>query len=115
MINASKKHKVIKVFGKRTSIRMEVCIWEALQTIAKREQCSTNELISLIYRSKNQKISLSSALRAFAVHYFQEASTEQGHENANHGAYFHAIARDMYLRKRQEAIDFNLHSTMEKY
>jgi predicted DNA-binding ribbon-helix-helix protein len=115
MIKSVKKHRTVNIFGKRTSVRMETQIWDALKIIAKREHCTINELVSLIYRQKTEESSLSSALRVFAVNYFLESSTDQGHKSAGHGTYFHSIGKDIYLRKRQESIDFNLHSEEEKY
>ena len=58
-------HNIV-VAGRRTSIRIEPAIWEALKSIARQQGVSVHELVSDIDRARPAS-SLSSAIRAFVV------------------------------------------------
>jgi predicted DNA-binding ribbon-helix-helix protein len=75
----------ITVFGRRTSVRLEPEMWEALREIAKREKCTIHDICTLIYVRKNENTSLTAAIRVFIMLYFRAASTEDGHQRAGHG------------------------------
>ena len=75
----------ITVMGKRTSVRLEPTMWEALHEIADREQCSIHDICSLIKLRKKANTSLSAGIRVFVVHYYRKAATEEGHKKAGHG------------------------------
>lgn len=75
----------ITVCGRRTSVRLEPEMWSALRDIAKREKCSIHDICSLISMRKNEKTSLTAAIRVFLMLYFRAASTEDGHSRAGHG------------------------------
>jgi predicted DNA-binding ribbon-helix-helix protein len=77
----------ITVLGKRTSVRLEPEMWEALKEISKRECCSIHELCSLIQTSKNRQSSLTAAIRVFLMLYYRAAATEKGHLQAGHGSF----------------------------
>ncbi len=77
----------ITVMGRRTSIRLEPEMWDALHDIAKREKCSVHDLCTLVYLCKNIATSLTAAIRVFLMLYFQAASNEQGHIDAGHGSF----------------------------
>ena len=62
-------------------------MWNALKDIARREQCSTHEICSLIQLRKNLRTSLTAAIRVFLMLYYRAASTEQGHARAGHGSF----------------------------
>ncbi|MCB1783455.1 MAG: ribbon-helix-helix domain-containing protein [Alphaproteobacteria bacterium] len=79
--------KNITVLGRRTSIRLEPEMWQALSDIARREVCSIHDICSLVYMRKNEDTSLTAAIRVFLMLYFRAASTEQGHTHAGHGSF----------------------------
>ncbi len=77
----------ITILGHRTSVRLEPEMCNALKDIARREQCSTHEICSLIQLRKNLRTSLTAAIRVFLMLYYRAASTEQGHARAGHGSF----------------------------
>jgi predicted DNA-binding ribbon-helix-helix protein len=74
----------VSVRGRRTSIRLEPSMWEALFEIVEREGRSLSAIVSLIEEERRAS-SLTSAIRTFIVAYFRDAATEEGHRGANHG------------------------------
>lgn len=77
----------ITVMGRRTSVRLEPEMWNALKEIAKREECTIHDICSLIHVRKGRHSSLTAAIRVFLMLYFRSASTEEGHEKAGHGCF----------------------------
>ena len=75
----------ITVFGRRTSIRLEPEMWEALKDVADKEKCSVHNLCTLVFLRKNTDTSLTAAIRVFLMLYFKAAATEAGHLKAGHG------------------------------
>lgn len=90
----------ITVQGRRTSVRLEPEMWNALYEVAKRERCSTHDVCSLVSMRKKPNTSLTAAIRVFIMLYFRAASTEMGHERAGHGNFD-------YMRARARLIDKN--------
>ena len=77
--------KNITVLGKRTSIRLEPEMWRELNQISDRENCTIHDLCTLISLRKNDKTSLTAAIRVFLMLYYRAAATEVGHDKAGHG------------------------------
>tara|TARA_Y100001934_G_C11933241_1_gene576733 strand:+ start:115 stop:498 length:384 start_codon:yes stop_codon:yes gene_type:complete len=77
--------KNVTINGRRTSIRLEPEMWSALQEIAKRERCNIHRIATVVHQRKNQKSSLTAAIRVFIMAYYRAASTEEGHAKAGHG------------------------------
>ena len=75
----------ITVRGRRTSVRLEPEMWNALFDIAKRENCTIHDICTLISMRKNPKTSLTAGIRVFLMLYFRAAATEEGHVRAGHG------------------------------
>lgn len=75
----------ITVLGKRTSVRLEPEMWREIKNISKRERCTIHDLCSLIALRKNERTSLTAAIRVFLMLYFRAAATEAGHEKVGHG------------------------------
>lgn len=75
----------ITVNSRRTSVRLEPEMWSSLYDIAKRESCSIHDICTLISMRKNEKTSLTAAIRVFLMLYFRASSTEEGHKRAGHG------------------------------
>jgi predicted DNA-binding ribbon-helix-helix protein len=60
----------ITVNARRTSIRMERSIWDALDDISSREGCKVRDLVALVDRSRGEN-GLTAALRVFVISYFR--------------------------------------------
>jgi predicted DNA-binding ribbon-helix-helix protein len=92
----------ITVLGRRTSVRLEPEMWNALREIARRENCKIHDICSLIHMRKNPDTSLTAAIRVFLMLYFRAAATEDGHKRAGHGSFESMIRRarmgDEYAR-----------------
>ncbi|MCK5295385.1 MAG: ribbon-helix-helix domain-containing protein [Alphaproteobacteria bacterium] len=68
----------VKVNGRRTSMRLEGEIWEALEEISERENLTINELCSQIDNMRDD-FNLSAATRVFIVAYFRAAASNINH------------------------------------
>lgn len=64
----------VKVNGRRTSMRLEGEIWEALEEISEREDQTVNDLCSQIDKMRDD-FNLSAATRVFIVAYFRAAAS----------------------------------------
>ena len=69
----------ITVQERRTSVRLEPEMWQALKEIAQRERCNIHDICTLIKIRKNEQTSLTAAIRVFLMLYFRSACTEKGH------------------------------------
>lgn len=74
----------VTVSGRRTSMRLEPAMWEALQQICSREGKTLNELVTEIDRMRSES-SLTAAIRVYLLGYFRAAATDEGHRLAGHG------------------------------
>jgi predicted DNA-binding ribbon-helix-helix protein len=74
----------VTVAGRRTSMRLEPAMWEALQQICTREAKTLNELVTEIDRQRSES-SLTAAIRVYLLRYFRAAATDEGHRLAGHG------------------------------
>jgi len=75
----------VTVMDRRTSVRLEPELWDALLDVARRERRTTHEICTLIALHKPNPASLTAAIRVFLLAYFRAAATEDGHERAGHG------------------------------
>jgi len=73
--------------SRRTSVRLEPAMWDALAEICRREDLSLHEVCALI-DERRQASSLTAAIRVFILAYFRAAATEEGHANVGHGALY---------------------------
>lgn len=73
----------VTVAGRRTSIRLEPAMWQALREIGAREGKTMHALVTEIERRRAQS-SLTAAIRVFLLDYFRAAATEEGHRRAGH-------------------------------
>jgi predicted DNA-binding ribbon-helix-helix protein len=89
------QNRNVMISGRRTSVRLEPQMWDALQEIARRERRSINEVASLIDAQRHGS-SLTAAIRVFIVSYFRAAATDDGHASAGHGGVPHR--RESLLR-----------------
>ncbi len=72
------------VSGRRTSIRLEPPMWDALQEIAQRERRTVSDLATFVAQQRNHS-TLTAAIRVFIMTYFRDAATSTGHLKAGHG------------------------------
>lgn len=94
----------VTILGRRTSVRLEPAMWNALHEIAGREKCKVHDICSLIHLRKNRKTSLTAAIRVFLMLYYRAAATEEGHGRAGHGNFRSMMAR---ARMPNDAISFS--------
>jgi predicted DNA-binding ribbon-helix-helix protein len=90
----------ITILGKRTSVRLEPEMWNAVKDIAKRERCTIHDVCSLISLRKRENTSLTAAIRVFIMLYYRASSTEEGHQRAGHGSFETMKTRARVLSKR---------------
>lgn len=83
----------ITVNGRRTSIRLEAQMLQALKEIAEREGCSIHDICGLISERRKSGMTLTACIRIFLVLYFKSAATEEGHKKAGHGSFARMQAR----------------------
>lgn len=74
----------VRVDGRRTSVRLEQGFWLALDEIARREKTSINAICDRA-ASRRSGLGLTAALRLYALVYFRDATTEEGHIASGHG------------------------------
>jgi predicted DNA-binding ribbon-helix-helix protein len=75
----------VTVMGRRTSVRLEQAMWDALEEICRREHKVLNQLVTEIDHVRRES-SLTAAIRVTIMLYFKLAATERGHVQAGHGS-----------------------------
>jgi predicted DNA-binding ribbon-helix-helix protein len=83
----------VTVNGRRTSLRLEPEMWEALSEMAQREGMRISDVISRIDRQHGGR-GLTAQVRVAVLGYFRAAATERGHMSAGHGVLFGSAPRD---------------------
>lgn len=83
-MNTNLDRRNVTINDRRTSLCLEMEIWDALLEICRRESLTLHQLCSII-DERRQGASRTSAVRSFAVTYFRSAATDEGHEKAGHG------------------------------
>ncbi len=73
------------IHGRRTSLRLERTIWEALEEACLRERTTLNALCTQIKDLGGER-TLTASLRVYVLDYYRAAATQEGHEIAGHGA-----------------------------
>ena len=58
--------------GRRTNVRLEPVMWEALRDIADRQNRPINEIVAEI-ESRRTTLNLTAAIRVYVVEYYQTA------------------------------------------
>ena len=72
--NSRLKSRNIVVSGRRTSVRLEPAMWDALKDIAGAEKRTVNEIVSAVADCRTPSGSLTSAIRVFVMAYFRARS-----------------------------------------
>ncbi|MBK1697121.1 ribbon-helix-helix domain-containing protein [Rhodovibrio salinarum] len=70
--------------GRRTSLRLERAMWDALEEICLREHQSMHDLCAHVDRIRAER-TLTAGIRVFILEYYRRAATEDGHIGAGHG------------------------------
>lgn len=78
----------IRLADKRTSVRLEPLLWQALEDVARRQKISIHELCTQIHKTKPERGGLTSAMRVHLLGYYREAlkDAEQRLAEANENA-----------------------------
>ena len=74
---------------RRTSLRLEPAMWDALAEICRRENRSLHEICALV-DARRRASSLTAAIRVYILNYFRAAATEEGHAGTGHGSLYGA-------------------------
>jgi predicted DNA-binding ribbon-helix-helix protein len=74
----------VTVAGRRTSLRMEPEMWDALQEAATRAGLSLHDFCTAVAKRRGA-FSMTAAIRVHLLSYFRDAATEAGHKRAGHG------------------------------
>jgi predicted DNA-binding ribbon-helix-helix protein len=73
----------ITLQDRRTSMRLEPAMWDALDEICRREGRTIHELCTMVDRQRRES-KLTAAIRVFVMAYYRAASTDAGHAGAGH-------------------------------
>ncbi|HXZ00726.1 MAG TPA: ribbon-helix-helix domain-containing protein [Stellaceae bacterium] len=73
----------VTVVGRRTSMRLEPAMWDALRQLCRREGKTLNELVTEIDRERTES-SLTSAVRVYLLRYFCAAAERSLGANPAH-------------------------------
>lgn len=63
----------VRISGRRTSVRLEPEMWEALYEVASLENCSIHDLCGAVDEMRAPAASFTGALRVFLMEYFRNA------------------------------------------
>ncbi len=75
----------VRIGQRRTSLRLEPTLWDALNEACQREGLTVHPLCTLIDKRRRAS-TLTAAVRVYVVEYYRAATTEDGHADAGHGA-----------------------------
>ncbi len=84
MVVSSLRNRNVTIGGRRTSMKLEPGMWDALDEICCRESTAIHDICTRIAKD-HQGYNLTAATRAFILAYFRAAATEDGHLAAGHG------------------------------
>ena len=92
----------IRVNKKRTSVRLEPEMWQALDEICSKEECTIHDIADLVSLKKRETTSLTSGLRIFIMLYYRAATSEEAHIMAGHGNFSKMLERARELDTNSE-------------
>jgi predicted DNA-binding ribbon-helix-helix protein len=84
--NSTLVNRNVTIGGRRTSLRLEQAMWDAVAEICRREELSVGQLCQRVDERRRES-TLTAALRVYVLSYFKAAATEQGHAAAGHGTF----------------------------
>jgi predicted DNA-binding ribbon-helix-helix protein len=73
------------VSGRRTSVRLEPAMWDALQDIARRRRRAIHDLVTEIERNRSTS-SLTAAIRVYIVDYYRGFASNDFEHGIGHAA-----------------------------
>jgi predicted DNA-binding ribbon-helix-helix protein len=65
--------KNVRIHKRRTSVRLEPAMWNALNEIAALEGCSIHDLCGAVHDLKEKETSFTAALHVFMMEYYRSA------------------------------------------
>ncbi len=74
----------VTISGRRTSMKLEPDMWDALEEICRREDRTVHDVCTMI-SERHMGNNLTAAIRGFILNYFRAAATDDGHARAGHG------------------------------
>jgi predicted DNA-binding ribbon-helix-helix protein len=92
----------VYIRSRRTSLRLEPAMWDALEEICGREGVTDHELCTEI-DGLDIASSLTASVRVYIVTYFRGAATEKGHACHGHGALYKVRVRPAGTRDDRRA------------
>ena len=84
MVVSSLRNRNVTIGGRRTSMKLEPGMWDALDEICLRENAPIHDICTRIAKD-HKGYNLTAATRAYILSYFRAAATEEGHSAAGHG------------------------------
>lgn len=66
--------KNVRIAGRRTSVRLEPEMWEALEEVAAMQGCTIHDLCTAVSELKHPEASFTGALRVFVMEFFRSAA-----------------------------------------
>ncbi len=69
----------VRIHERRTSVRLEPEMWDALNEIATAEGCSIHDLCGAVHDLKDKNTSFTAALRVFLMEYYRSAAKTSSH------------------------------------
>jgi predicted DNA-binding ribbon-helix-helix protein len=69
----------VRIHDRRTSVRLEPEMWNALNEIAKMEGCSIHDFCGAVHDLKGPQTSFTAALRVFLMEYYRAAAQPESH------------------------------------
>lgn len=64
----------VRIHERRTSIRLEAEMWQALYEVARAENCSVHDLCGAVHDLKEEGGSFTAALRVFLMEYYRSSA-----------------------------------------
>ena len=68
--------KNVKISGRRTSVRLEQQMWDALRDITIVEKCSIHDICTFVDISKAEKASFTEVLRVYLMLYYKNKNAQ---------------------------------------
>ncbi len=65
----------VRIHNRRTSVRLEPAMWDALNEIAQTEGCSIHDLCGAVHDLKDEGMSFTAALRVFLMEYYRSVAS----------------------------------------
>lgn len=93
----------VTVAGRRTSMRLEPQMWDALESIARREGMTLNSLCTQVDQ-RRREIGLTSATRVFIVSYYRQLVRRHEGEAPGNGPPLARVVLDTIVGRRIERV-----------